>query len=335
MERGEIRKAALATIETIAPETDLLGIRPDRPLRVQVELDSMDWLNVIAGLHDRLSIENPESGYARLTTLDAIVDYLASTAERRPEKPQPAAALAPLPRTCHQVNGTEITVRPIRADDMPLEAHFVRHRSSETRHERFMVTVRELSPKELRYLTDVNQMRHVALVATTEHDGQEALVGIVRYIVDPTGDRCEFAVAIDDSWHGSGLACILMQALIDVARGPWPAHHGRVHAGSERPHAALRAPARFPRAAQSRGSRHGLRRAPAVSAKRCRGASAGNRGLPSTHTVRSYAESSRWVCQGAPCAAGRCEHPPADDQLRLTSCSISLTEWYPPLRGST
>jgi acetyltransferase len=109
-------------------------------------------------------------------------------------------------------------VRPIRADDLPLEADFVRHLSSESRYERFMVTVGELSARKLEYLTDVDQLRHVALVATTAQDGRETIVGVVRYIVDPAGTGCEFAVAIDDAWHGTGLAGILMQALIDIAR---------------------------------------------------------------------------------------------------------------------
>ena len=120
--------------------------------------------------------------------------------------------------TRHRIDGTELTVRPIRADDLPLEADFVRHLSSESRYERFMVTVGELSARKLEYLTDVDQLRHVALVATTAQDGRETIVGVVRYIVDPAGTGCEFAVAIDDAWHGTGLAGILMQALIDVAR---------------------------------------------------------------------------------------------------------------------
>ncbi|RPH61484.1 MAG: acyl carrier protein, partial [Burkholderiales bacterium] len=63
MEIDEIRRAVRAAIESVAPDADVQGIRPDQPLRQQVDLDSMDWLNVLAGLHDRLSIEIPESDY--------------------------------------------------------------------------------------------------------------------------------------------------------------------------------------------------------------------------------------------------------------------------------
>ena len=59
MEEDVIRRAVQATIESIAPEVDMQRVRPDRPLREQIDLDSMDWLNVIADLHDRLCHRDP------------------------------------------------------------------------------------------------------------------------------------------------------------------------------------------------------------------------------------------------------------------------------------
>jgi acetyltransferase len=220
MEFEDIRTAVRATIKSIAPDADVQQIRPDRPLRQQIELDSMDWLNVIADLRDRLSIEIPESDYGRLTTMDSIVAYVASRGAQQPGESLRAMAAAPaqLPCTHHLVNGTPVAVRPMRPDDMPLEADFARHLSKETRYDRFMVTLSELSSAKLKYLTDVDQVRHVALVATADRAGQQILVGVVRYIVDPVGTGCEFAVVVDDAWQRSGLAGILMHALMDVAR---------------------------------------------------------------------------------------------------------------------
>lgn len=218
MDVEQIRKAVHATIEAIAPGTDVQGIRPDRPLREQIGLDSMDWLNVVVDLHERLSIDIPESDYGRLATLDSMVAYLASRqAELQPGRPRPVAP-GPLPCASHLINGTAVAVRPMRAEDSPLEAAFVQHLSRDTRYERFMLTLNELSEAKLKYLTDVDQVRHVALVATVDRGGQQVLVGVVRYIVDPAGTGCEFAVAVDDAWHGSGLAGILMRDLMDIAR---------------------------------------------------------------------------------------------------------------------
>lgn len=220
MEPDEIRSAVLATIASIAPEADVQRIRPDRPLRQQIDLDSIDWLNVVAGLCERLCVEIPEADYGRLATVDSIVAYLtAGRAERRRAASRaPARTLAELPTAHHIVEGTPVTVRPLRAADMTLEADFVRHLSMDNRYKRFMVTVRELPESKLRYLTDVDQVRHVALAATVERDGREALVGVARYVVDASGTGCEFAIAVDDAWQGTGLAGILMNALIDIAR---------------------------------------------------------------------------------------------------------------------
>lgn len=78
MTRELIRAAVLETVRAIAPEMDAARIRTDQPLRTQVDLDSMDWLNVIAGVHERLGVDIPEADYGKLTTLDAIVAYLAT-----------------------------------------------------------------------------------------------------------------------------------------------------------------------------------------------------------------------------------------------------------------
>jgi acyl carrier protein len=77
MEKDAIRKTVLAELRRIAPEVEESELKPDRLLRDQVDLDSMDWLNFLVALHERLKVEIPESDYARLGTLDQVVDYLA------------------------------------------------------------------------------------------------------------------------------------------------------------------------------------------------------------------------------------------------------------------
>lgn len=72
----EIRAVALATLLSIAPEVEADELRGDRPLRSQVDLDSMDWLNFLLGLHEKLKVDIPEADYARLATLDDVVAYL-------------------------------------------------------------------------------------------------------------------------------------------------------------------------------------------------------------------------------------------------------------------
>jgi acyl carrier protein len=220
METEEIRLAVNAAIESIAPEAGMKAIRPDAPLRGQVDLDSLDWLNVVAALHERFGIEIPESDYARLDTVDSVIAYVSSRLAQSGAAPSSRVPPAsdPLAPTSHRVGDATVRVRPMRREDLPMEADFVRHLSSDARYKRFMLTLRELSPAKLKYLTDVDQDHHVALVATVDRDGHELEVGVARYVVDPAGTSGEFAIAVDDAWQGSGLAGILMHALIDVAR---------------------------------------------------------------------------------------------------------------------
>ena len=76
MKDEELRAVVIATLKTIAPEVEEGDLRPDRPLRNQVDLDSMDWLNFLIGLHEKLKVEIPEGDYARLVTLGDVLDYL-------------------------------------------------------------------------------------------------------------------------------------------------------------------------------------------------------------------------------------------------------------------
>jgi acyl carrier protein len=77
MTNEEIRAVVVAALKAIAPEVEENALAPDRPLRDQVDLDSMDWLNFLIGLHERLSVDIPEADYRKLTTLDTLVAYLA------------------------------------------------------------------------------------------------------------------------------------------------------------------------------------------------------------------------------------------------------------------
>ena len=76
MNEEELRAVVIATLKTIAPEVEEGDLRPDRPLRNQVDLDSMDWLNFLIGLHEKLKVDIPEADYAKLVTLGDVLDYL-------------------------------------------------------------------------------------------------------------------------------------------------------------------------------------------------------------------------------------------------------------------
>ena len=74
----DLRDAVIAALRRIAPEVTPGELQSDVPLRDQVDLDSMDWLNFLVGLHGRLGVDIPEADYRKLVTLDDLVAYLAA-----------------------------------------------------------------------------------------------------------------------------------------------------------------------------------------------------------------------------------------------------------------
>jgi len=78
MTRDEIRAQVLAALAAVVPELDPDELRPDRPLRDELDIDSMDILNFTIGMHKAFGVEIPEQDYRKLATLDACVDYVAA-----------------------------------------------------------------------------------------------------------------------------------------------------------------------------------------------------------------------------------------------------------------
>ena len=77
MTRDEITPALIDELGRIAPEIDPAGIDPAADLREQLDIDSMDFLNLVTALHERLNLDIPEIDYPDLTTLGHAVEYLA------------------------------------------------------------------------------------------------------------------------------------------------------------------------------------------------------------------------------------------------------------------
>jgi acetyltransferase len=115
-------------------------------------------------------------------------------------------------------DGSQVTIRPIRADDGELEQQFVRELSAESRYFRFMDAVRELSPRMVAHFTRIDYDRHMALIATADRDGREIEVAVARYVAPENSERCELAVVVADAWQRRGLGRRLLETLMAAAR---------------------------------------------------------------------------------------------------------------------
>lgn len=71
-----IRDIILDIIATVAPDADLSDVKGDVRLRDQLDMDSMDFLDIVMELRKRFKIEVPKEDYAQLATLDGCVSYL-------------------------------------------------------------------------------------------------------------------------------------------------------------------------------------------------------------------------------------------------------------------
>jgi len=115
-------------------------------------------------------------------------------------------------------DGTTVLIRPIHAADLEIERRFIERLSPEARHMRFLGEVKTPSSQLLDQLTHPDAEHDAAFVALIADGAEKREIGVARFSGRPDGVTCECAVVVSDEWQGRGLATILMQHLIDVAR---------------------------------------------------------------------------------------------------------------------
>ncbi len=72
----EIRQALVNILTRISPDEDMAGLKDDVPFREQIELDSMDFLDIVMELRKQYRVQIPEEDYHHLTTMGGAVTYL-------------------------------------------------------------------------------------------------------------------------------------------------------------------------------------------------------------------------------------------------------------------
>ena len=137
---------------------------------------------------------------------------------------EPYAHMAIHPYPIHLVSrqilpdGTDLAIRPIRPEDAALEQAFVHGLSETSRHFRFAGALQDLSPAMLARFTQIDYDREMALIAVVGQGDAETEIGVARYVINPDGESCEFALVVADAWQHKGISHRLMNALMDVAR---------------------------------------------------------------------------------------------------------------------
>ncbi len=131
-----------------------------------------------------------------------------------------------LTRVLAAPDGGFYTLRAIQSEDADRLQAFVKSLSAESRYFRFISVLSELPPRMLARYTQIDYDRELALVAVAgpsrtpgaDGEGDERIVGVVRYLLNVDRESCEFAVAIADDWQGKHLGSTMMRAIIEAAR---------------------------------------------------------------------------------------------------------------------
>ena len=114
-------------------------------------------------------------------------------------------------------SGVAVVVRPIEPGDKDRLVNGLRQLSLESIRKRFLAAKPSFSRSELRYLTEVDGVNHIALVAVLEDD-PEQLVAVARCVRLPDRpDTAEMAIVVGDPWQGQGLGRELARRLADAA----------------------------------------------------------------------------------------------------------------------
>jgi GNAT superfamily N-acetyltransferase len=115
-------------------------------------------------------------------------------------------------------DGTQILIRPIEAADKVRLSVALGRLSRETIQRRFLSAKPRLSSGELRYLTEVDGVDHIALVAVPADD-PDSIFAVARCVRIPgTPDTAEFAIVVGDPVQGRGLGSLLARELATAAR---------------------------------------------------------------------------------------------------------------------
>ena len=112
-----------------------------------------------------------------------------------------------------------MVVRPIRPGDKESLSEGLRRLSDESVHRRFLTPKRAFTRSELRYLTEINGVDHVALVAEDPADPAPHVIAVGRFVRladDP--EAAEVAITVADDWQGRGLGSLVGEHLVHSAR---------------------------------------------------------------------------------------------------------------------
>jgi acetyltransferase len=117
------------------------------------------------------------------------------------------------------VDGTEISLRPIKPTDDELMIELFKSLSKETIHLRFFSTLKYMPKEQLEKYTHIDYEKQMAIVALVRENRRERMVAVGRYnLLEEEPDVAEFAIVVQDACQGRGIGTEVLRHLAHVAK---------------------------------------------------------------------------------------------------------------------
>ncbi len=160
-----------------------------------------------------------ESGLVLDSRIILDKDYVESD---KGEEPYSHLVISPYPAqyiyNIKLKDGLEVTIRPIKPEDEPLEKEMFSNLSKETQYFRFFGYIKDITHEMLVKYTQIDYEREMALMAEITENGKKKMIGVVRVVNDKDDLSAEFAIVVADPWQGLGLGSKLMDLILDITK---------------------------------------------------------------------------------------------------------------------
>lgn len=201
----------------------LRGYRGKRPADIgQLEQMIVNFSNLIVDFPEIAEMDvNPIAiANGRAVAADARIIIDKDSLEYTGQYPH--LVITPYPTryivTWKMLDGSEVTLRPIRPEDEPLEHELLSTLSQETTRTRFFSIIKDITHETLVRFCNIDYDREMAIVAELKQDGKKRIIGIGRLIMESDFRSGEYAVLVHDRYQGKGLGYKLVDVLIGIAQ---------------------------------------------------------------------------------------------------------------------